>query len=82
MRFIALCAGVLLASTAAYADSRRIFHRDDMQTARADIRADRRAAALARANSHSQSNAQAQPQNEENDVVRLVVFATGKKVFI
>jgi hypothetical protein len=41
MRFIALCAGVLLASTAAYADSRGIFHPDDMQTARADIRANK-----------------------------------------
>ena len=46
MRIIALCAGVLLASTAAYADTRGIFRRDDMQTARADIRADRRLAKL------------------------------------
>ena len=45
MRIIALCAGLLLASTAAYADKRGIYHPDDMQTARADIRADRRATA-------------------------------------
>ena len=49
MRIIALCAGLLLASTAAYADKRGIYHPDDMQTARADIRADKRATALAKA---------------------------------
>ena len=49
MRIIALCAGLLLASTAAYGDKRGIFHPDDMQTARADIRADKRATALAKA---------------------------------
>ena len=49
MRIIALCAGLLLASTTAYADKRGIYHPDDMQTARADIRADKRATALAKA---------------------------------
>ena len=49
MRIIALCAGLLLASTAAYADPRGIYRPDDMQTARADIRADKRATALAKA---------------------------------
>ena len=48
MRIIALCAGLLLASTAAYADKRGIYHPDDMRTARADIRADKRATALAK----------------------------------
>jgi hypothetical protein len=47
MRIIALCAGLLLASTAAHADKRSIYHPDDMQTARADIRADKRATARA-----------------------------------
>ena len=49
MRSFALCAGLVLASTAAYADKRGIYHPDDMQTARADIRADKRATALAKA---------------------------------
>jgi hypothetical protein len=40
-----LVALMLLASTAAYADKRGLNHSDDMQTARADIRADRRATA-------------------------------------
>jgi hypothetical protein len=48
MRIIALCAGLLLASTAAYADKRGLYHPDDMRTARADIRADKRATALAK----------------------------------
>jgi hypothetical protein len=49
MRIIALCAGLLLASTAAYADGRGIYQPDDMQTARADMRADKRATAQANA---------------------------------
>jgi hypothetical protein len=40
---------LVLASTAAYADKRGIYHPDDMQTARADIKADKRATALAKA---------------------------------
>jgi hypothetical protein len=36
---------MMLASTAAYADKRGLYQPDDMQTARADIRADRRATA-------------------------------------
>jgi hypothetical protein len=50
MLIIALCAGLLLASTAAYADPRGIWPPDDMQTARANIRADKRATALAKLN--------------------------------
>lgn len=46
MQIIALCAGLLLASTAAYADPRGIYRPDDMQTARADIKADKRLAKL------------------------------------
>ena len=40
-----LVALMLLASTAAYADKRGPYQPDDMQTARADVRADRRATA-------------------------------------
>jgi hypothetical protein len=40
-----LVALMLLASTAAYADKRGLYQPDGMQTARADIRADRRATA-------------------------------------